>query len=602
MDQQAKQLLVETASAHVHHVQEQVVVAAEMMKTKAVELRTSYKVMNEDDRIIQERLIAHAQKKQHELEQMQPSPYFVRCDIQVGAKPSQPYYFSKFGFSDESIYSWVAPIATLRFESPGAAAFKRPDGTKQDCEITRRDQFVIHNGKITFLTTESTAAERELIYQEYFSNRKTGFMLSEIVERMEKAQDQVIRAPFLGPLMISGPAGSGKTTLALHRIAYLMQAPDTAELLRDQSILVFVQDVGTKDYFSHLLPELGITEVAITTYGEWALDVLGLENYSFARRYGCDEYERDVYEWEKLQALQSVSAERFSAHPFVLLEKVYEILSPASKKLLLQQKQEKILDRYDLTVLLRAYVASNGKLEMTRDYYTQQRSGALVKKQKKFPVAYGLLVVDEFQNYFSQQLNVINQCVSVATKSIVYVGDIGQQVMFGTVKELNDVNARLARDRMITLHKVYRNTKQILEFVRELGYDIEIPDGVSEGDVVAHMTFDSVEEEIAYVQNKLRDNDASSIGIIAENEEYLGAFRAALAHDTRVRIITVRESLGVEFDEVFVVGAQEFAREDYVGGDEKFSEQRTKISRDLLYVALTRAMRRLHYSGTLKSL
>jgi len=100
-----------------------------------------------------------------------------------------------------------------------------------------------------FFSKEVEGRARELIYQEHFTNRKTGFMLPEIVAEMEKSQDQVIRAHHEGPLVISGPAGSGKTTLAFHRVAYLTQAPDTALHYREDSIIIFVQDNGTKEYF-----------------------------------------------------------------------------------------------------------------------------------------------------------------------------------------------------------------------------------------------------------------------------------------------------------------------------------------------------------------
>ncbi|HNW09616.1 MAG TPA: hypothetical protein PKM52_03475, partial [bacterium] len=109
-----------------------------------------------------------------------------------------------------------------------------------------------------------------MIYQEYFSTRKTSFILPEIVAQMEKAQDQVVRAEYGGKLAITGPAGSGKTTLALHRAAYLLQSPETVDKLDANQIIVFVQDDSTRDYFSHLLPELGINDVEITTMASWA--------------------------------------------------------------------------------------------------------------------------------------------------------------------------------------------------------------------------------------------------------------------------------------------------------------------------------------------
>ena len=88
-----------------------------------------------------------------------------------------------------------------------------------------------------------------------YARMKGFFVLPEIVSQMEKTQDIVIRACYKNPLLISGPAGSGKTTLALHRIAYLLQAPDTNIIYDTDPAVVFVQDDKTKEYFSKIMDE-----------------------------------------------------------------------------------------------------------------------------------------------------------------------------------------------------------------------------------------------------------------------------------------------------------------------------------------------------------
>lgn len=164
-------------------------------------------------------------------------------------------FFGKFQISEQNIYSWMSPIAVMRFEKIGAAAYILPGGRKRAGKIDRNDQFLIANGKIIFMASEARKWQRTLIYQEYLTNRKSGFILPEIIERLEKAQDEVIRASHQGSFLIAGPAGSGKTTLAFHRIAYLTQAPETAPFYPDYNIIVFVQDESTKKYFSALLPQ-----------------------------------------------------------------------------------------------------------------------------------------------------------------------------------------------------------------------------------------------------------------------------------------------------------------------------------------------------------
>jgi DNA helicase-2/ATP-dependent DNA helicase PcrA len=116
------------------------------------------------------------------------------------------------------------------------------DYAPQSGELISKEQYMITDGKIVFMAFESLEQARELIYQEYFSQRKSSFLLPEIVEQMEQAQDKVIRAHHQGSFLISGAAGSGKTTLALHRVAYLLQSPDTAERFKTENTIVFVQD------------------------------------------------------------------------------------------------------------------------------------------------------------------------------------------------------------------------------------------------------------------------------------------------------------------------------------------------------------------------
>ena len=182
---------------------------------------------------------ANTTQIREEMAQLAQSPYFSRLDLEFQDAPLRPYYIAKYSASELGIYSWTAPIATLRFERPGPVSYEPPEGHREG-RMVRRDQYMIARKHLNFMTTEVVGGERELVYQEHFSVRKNGFVLPEVVAQMEKAQDQVIRADHRGPFVISGPAGSGKTTLALHRVAFLRQTPETSELYPAESILVLV--------------------------------------------------------------------------------------------------------------------------------------------------------------------------------------------------------------------------------------------------------------------------------------------------------------------------------------------------------------------------
>jgi DNA helicase-2/ATP-dependent DNA helicase PcrA len=276
----------------------------------------------------------HAQRRIEELDHLNKSPFFVKCKI--GEKE---FYFAKHHFTEEHIYSWIAPIATVRFEKPGPIEYKLPDGKIEKAILEHKEQYLIVDGKVVFFAVEDLKNPRELIYQEHFSTKKEGFVLPEIVEVIEKAQDAVIRAHHVGPFVISGPAGSGKTTLALHRVAFLVQAPDTAHLYPGESIIVFVQDNGTKEYFSHLLPELGIKNVRITTFFEWATEILGIPEALYTDTRG-DEYQR--------------------------LKQ--QIPTWSETKKFLQQNKKTGLDRIDLTFALQSFYNHHERFEIKTKY------------------------------------------------------------------------------------------------------------------------------------------------------------------------------------------------------------------------------------------
>ncbi len=431
-------------------------------------------------------------------------------------------YFSKFGFDKKLIYSWIAPASAIRFENPGKVQYRRPDGNLQKGELFRKDNFMITGGEIKFISTENINNPRELIYQDYFSRRTVGFALPEIIAQMEKAQDQVIRANHIGPFLISGPAGSGKTTLALHRVAYLTQSPDLSDLYTSNSIIVFVQDNGTKNYFSQLLPELGINDVLITTFSEWAFPVLDIkENYVI--RYGDSESDKDAYEFYKLRAIREVELIHYEKNDvFSLLGKVYHpYFNESQKKLFSQQKDEKILDRIDLALLLKAHYKTNGSLGVIKDYYIEQKNGSYKKVKKMVPFEYSLAVIDEFQNYLPEQLQIIKKCVNNRSQSIIYVGDMAQQVQLGTIKDWNNIGEKIADERKVILQKVYRNTKNIVQYIKNLGYPIKISEGLKEGGEVIEHIFLSKNNELNYVNKIIKKSDNLRFGILAKNPDYL---------------------------------------------------------------------------------
>lgn len=592
-----KQELLEQSKNHLKTITNNVSVYQQSIITAIQRIRTDLLKEEEDHENLVEMLI-HSLETQKRLAYSYKSPYFVRCDVQFDdEKEIRELYFGRFSLRDDSIYSWVAPAASIRFETTGRFSYELPNGKKRSGMLLRKDQFMIVDGKIFFLSTEATTYPRELVYQEYFSQKKQGFMLPEIVEQMEKAQDTIIRSHHYGSFLVSGAAGSGKTTLALHRVAYLVQSPETEKLFQPSAITVFVQDASTKAYFSGLLPELGIYRVTITTFDEWAMKILNIIDMQFIRRYGATEEEKDQYEYSKNIALQTLKSTNSEKELTNTLEIVYSLVFTSKQQALLKkQLQEKKLDRFDLTILLKTALLKDQKLFETVEKYKKQTNGKYVKNLIRQPILYSLTVIDEAENYLTEQIQLIKTCSNPQTNAVIYVGDLIQQTLLWTMKNWDSVNEQFQKDRQVILQNVYRNTKQILEYIQSCGFSIEIPLNIKEGKKVLETILTKKSDEIIYVTKIIEKNLDKTIGILAKTDEYLEDYRKQFSKYKNIHIMTINEAQGVEFDIVILVGIN---KELYQNNNlsKEIRNERQRVNSDLLYVACTRAISELHISG-----
>lgn len=599
-----KELLLINLKECIKNVQktiEQNILNTKELASKSI---TEIKSLNREDQSVHFELQHYSARRIEELEYLKGSPFFVRCDL-VHEKTGErsTYYFAKHQLTEESIYSWVAPLSSVRFESPGPVTYTLPNGTIEKATLLRKEQYMIIDGKVLFFALEEGGSPRDLIYQEHFSTRRSGFVLPEIVAVMEKAQDQIIRAHHSGSFVIAGPAGSGKTTLALHRVAYLVQAPDTAMDYPTQSIIVFVQDTGTKNYFSNLLPELGIKGVTITTFVEWSMDILAItkEVATYTNRPGSTESEKDIYENEKLTALRNAPRGIYRKNHYSFMQSVYfPYMSASSKAIFEDQEKNKTLDKIDLTLLLGAYFEKHPKLEKVKEYLAPNKNGELKKKKRRLPIEYSLVVVDEFQNSLPEQLLFYKRTLHKKNRSIVFVGDMAQQVQFGTLKDWSDIGEDISSERKVVLEKVYRNTKQILCFIESLGYKVLIPQGIKDGPEVIQKVCSSLNEELECVTKIINEKSKTSdlrVGILAKEESALKDYKINFKNRNNIYMLTMAEAQGVEFDSVILVGINPSMFSGYKALPNSIQAEKKRIEKDLLYVALTRAIKELYIIG-----
>ncbi len=193
------------------------------------------------------------------------SPYFGRIDFKFHDRII-PVYVGittlKKG-RENYIFDWRAPISSLFYNySMGQAEYKAPRGIISG-EITLRRQYKIANGKLERVIESDINIDDEVL-QEVLANSSTDKM-KDIVTTIQREQNEIIRNNSDNHLIVQGVAGSGKTSVALHRIAFLLyQRVD----LNSNNILIFSPNDVFSEYISEVLPALGEENVLNTTFSE----------------------------------------------------------------------------------------------------------------------------------------------------------------------------------------------------------------------------------------------------------------------------------------------------------------------------------------------
>jgi len=591
----SKEQLLKEACAHVSEIVDVIGVAKSDLDVSIVKKEVGLKSVSSRDRHIESEVLEYNKKRTEELAILSGSPYFFKCDVKFDdANESEQVHIGKFNFSERQIYSWLSPVAKLRFEDIGNFSYTRPNGEVKSGKLMRKDQFMIADSQIIYMASESTGSPRQLIYQEHLSNRKAGFMLPEVIAKMEKQQDEVIRADFRGSYLISGPAGSGKTTLALHRVAYLAQSPDTSEQFPSNNIILFVQDDKTLEYFQAIFPQLGINDVLITTFQQWALKLLNISDCEFVYRYGGTEIECDEYEYMKQTSLKKFAA----SHTNITLRDLGGIYN-GFENLFSRQMSEKKLDRFDLIILLLNQYYREGALKKEAFCVVKKKNGQYKSEQRMLPLKYSLMIVDEVQNYLAEEIMILKSCIN-ANSAMLYTGDLAQKTKLCTIEDWSQAGEIFTDGRKIVLDKVYRSTKEILAYIRSRGYDVDIPKELRSGTEVVERRFSVKGDELMYVKEVVEKNSDTTIGILNNSGEYLNDYKNIFAEYKNVHMLTTLEAQGVEFEILILVGHEADKVCDYA--DEKLRTEKRRVERDLNYVAMTRAMNELYVCATKSTL
>ncbi len=196
---------------------------------------------------------------------MMDSPFFGRVDfVYEGEEEPETFYIGIGNFSERTgqtplIYDWRAPVSGLFYDyDKGPAKYEAPVGELTG-EITSKWQYKIRSGKMVYEFESDVKIDDEILAAELGSTGEV--QLKNIIRTIQKEQNAIIRNTKDRILVIQGAAGSGKTSVALHRIAYLLY--HDRKNLKSSDILILSPNSVFSDYISHILPESGKTSVAL---------------------------------------------------------------------------------------------------------------------------------------------------------------------------------------------------------------------------------------------------------------------------------------------------------------------------------------------------
>lgn len=250
------------------------------------------------------------------LHRLLPSPYFGRVDfLEDGLNGSEQIYIGVSSFVDEDglsflVYDWRSPIASLYYDhSPGAASYVTPVGQITGMMELKR-QYQIHNGQIRHLFDANVTIGDELLQQMLAKGADS--QMKSIVSTIQKEQNAIIRNEHSRLLIVQGAAGSGKTSAALQRVAYLLYK--NRDSLKADQIVLFSPNQIFNSYVASVLPELGEENMQQTTLQEyleyWLGSSLRLEDPFDQIEYVLTRQSTPNYE-ARLQGMKYKASEAF---------------------------------------------------------------------------------------------------------------------------------------------------------------------------------------------------------------------------------------------------------------------------------------------------
>ena len=494
---------------------------------------------------------------------MQDSPFFGRVDFRYdGDEEAETFYIGIGNLSESAgslprVYDWRAPVSGLFYDyDKGPASYEAPSGIFEG-EVTSKWQYKIRKGKMLYEFESDVKIDDEILGAELGSNGEV--QLKNIVRTIQKEQNEIIRNTKDKIMVIQGAAGSGKTSVALHRIAYLLY--HDRENLKSSNVLILSPNGVFADYISHILPELGeenIREMSFDLFAYRELkDIVGdcedrydqiehtvlnpkiqdicrekqspefvskldgfvlrledeLMNFRDVEYRGCTLSEKEIIDLFYFKFLDVPLLSRMHSVAEYFIDQV-ETLRDRD---LSDEEREEVMECFrsmyetrDCYVLYSRFLEKEGYRPLPHCQIEKRR----LRYEDVYPVLYlkytlyqcrnhhGIkhVVVDEMQDYSWIQYLLIHKMFPCR---MTILGDKAQTMEDETQDVLKFLPKIFGKDiRKIVMNRSYRNTMEVAKYANHLTgiEDMELFE--RHGEPVDERTFSSTEEALEFVLEK----------------------------------------------------------------------------------------------------
>ncbi|MCL7945517.1 UvrD-helicase domain-containing protein [Marinobacter sp. ATCH36] len=589
---------------------------------------------------------------------LRQSPYFGRFDFQAeDERQARPVYIGVHHFYDEFdkehvVFDWRAPIASMFYDyETGPARFEAPDGTVSG-DIQLKRQFRIRNGQIELMIDSAVNVVDDVLQDEL--GRATDDGMKNIVATIQRDQNAIIRNDQAKTLIIQGVAGSGKTSIALHRIAFLLyRFKDT---LTSEDILIISPNRVFADYISNVLPELGeetVNEIGMETlakellkdqyqfqtFFEQTAEILEKNDDEVKRRLRykaspdflkqlgryADEVEKNRFVTEDLWIARRLV-------PGWLLEETFRkhrnLDTTARINQVAREMEQKIGIQYNYDLMpeqrkeLKAAIKGMVKQSTLRETYKRffewagqpemfrPAKGSKLEYADVFPLIYlkmrleGIrspyrnvkhLLIDEMQDYTPVQYAVMARLFS-CKKTIL--GDAYQSVNPYSSSATDDIRTAFRDATCVTLNKSYRSSYEIARFAQRISPNPDLEIIERHGEEPEVLSFGSRKKEIDTIKARIAEFENSrfnTLGIICKTQKQARRMHKALEGESeRLQLLSEDSQSfapGVIVCTAHLAKGLEF--DHVILPEVTEANYYTDMDRNLLYVGCTRAMHQL---------